>query len=177
MLSLRFDMRQLIIHLQREEHLSDVSNPVGTSWSNDVETMLYRRYRRWYNVVSTSFEHDNADVQTMLYRRYRRWYNVVSISFDHDMPAGDIRISICLSNMIFVFFFYLMLTWLLTAYDSKFFIYFWFWCHKKENAAEIQYFTSVLSARSIIRNLVITFPLLFLLMTALIKTTNIIFVG
>ena len=31
---------------------------MGTSWANDVETTLFQRDQRWYNVVSTSLDHD-----------------------------------------------------------------------------------------------------------------------
>ena len=37
--------------------LQVIWNPVGTAWSNDVETTLFRLHKRLYNVVSTSFDH------------------------------------------------------------------------------------------------------------------------
>ena len=48
--------------------------PVGTSWSNDVETTLYRCYRRLYNVVSTSVDHDMPAGNVVFTKLPLVWY-------------------------------------------------------------------------------------------------------
>ena len=40
------------------QYLFNRNIPMGTWWSNDVETTLFQRYQRWYNVVSTLFHLD-----------------------------------------------------------------------------------------------------------------------
>ena len=49
----RFVRRKSLV----ENRLYMRCNPVGTSWSNDVETTLSRLHKRLDNVVSTLFDH------------------------------------------------------------------------------------------------------------------------